>query len=73
MFRAEGNSRRKKKGRIPAYTNLRCPMVGNQASWCRMLCEPVADIGVCGRPAPHKMKGRTQLAIARYKEAFELP
>jgi hypothetical protein len=48
-------------------------MVGHQASWCRMLCEPVEDLGVCGRPAPHKLKGRTQEAIARYKETFELP
>jgi hypothetical protein len=41
-------------------------MVGNQASWCRMLCEPIGNLGVCGRLAPHSMKDRTQQAIAAY-------
>jgi hypothetical protein len=67
MYQAENNRRRPKKGRIPEYTNLRCPMVGHQASWCRMLCEPIGDKGVCGRLAPHSMKSHYQLAIATYK------
>lgn len=32
-----------------------------------MLCTPIDELGLCGRPAPHKLKGRTQRAIAVYK------
>ncbi len=71
MFQAEKNQRRAKKGRIPAYTNLRCPMVGHQASWCRMLCRPIGDNGICGRPAPHLIKSHYQEAIAAYKAKNE--
>ena len=52
---------------VPPYRTLPCPMVGHQASWCRGLCRPVQGHGVCGRPAPHAMIGRTQVAIARYQ------
>jgi hypothetical protein len=29
------------------------------------LCEPVGGLGLCGRVAPHALRGRTQMAIAR--------
>jgi hypothetical protein len=28
------------------------------------MCTPVAGVGYCGRPAPHALVSRTQLAIA---------
>ena len=62
----EERRRRKRRGRIPSHTTIRCPMNGFQVSWCRMLCEPIGELGLCGRPAPHRLKGRTQLAIAGY-------
>jgi len=42
---------------------LRCPPAGHQVTWCRGLCEPRDGQGLCGRVAPHALKGRTQLAI----------
>ena len=51
---------------VPAYRSLTCPYNGRQVSFCRGLCAPVAGVGACGRLAPHAMRGRTQLAIARY-------
>ena len=48
------------------FSTLSCPLNGHQVSWCRQLCVPIADHGVCGRLAPHAMMGRTQLAIAAY-------
>jgi hypothetical protein len=56
-----------RRRKVPPFRTLPCPMVGHQASWCRGLCRPVQGHGVCGRPAPHAMIGRTQLAIARYQ------
>ncbi len=57
---------KQKKGRMRSHTNIRCPVNGLQATWCRMLCTPIDDLGICGRPAPHLLKGRTQQAIALY-------
>ena len=56
------------RAQLRAYTTLRCPFNGHQASWCRQLCEPINGRGACGRLATHGMLGRTQLAIARYQE-----
>ena len=55
------------RNRLRQSTVLRCPFNGHQVSWCRHLCEPVGGVGACGRPATHGMKGKTQIAIARYK------
>jgi hypothetical protein len=41
-------------------------MNGYQVSWCMGLCEPVEGDGLCGRPAPHLLVGRTQAAIEAY-------
>lgn len=60
-------SRRRKGRRLRPYTTLRCVVGGHQVTWCRGLCRPIDDRGLCGRPAPHRLKGRTQLAIASYK------
>jgi len=49
------------------YTTLRCLAAGHQGTWCRGLCTPIEGKGLCGRVAPHALKGRTQLAIAGYK------
>jgi hypothetical protein len=45
-----------------------CPFNGHQVSFCRALCEPLDGYGHCGRLAPHAMIGRTQAAIAGYKD-----
>jgi len=55
---------------VRAYTTLSCPFNGHQVSWCRGLCEPIGDHGHCGRLAPHLMVGRTQQAIADYKQSY---
>jgi hypothetical protein len=47
---------------------LRCPLNGHQVGWCRGLCRPIDGCGVCGRLAPHAMTGRTQAAIASYRD-----
>ena len=60
--------RRTGKSRLRAHGALRCPFNGHQVSWCRQLCEPIGDYGFCGRLATHGMKGRTQIAIASYRE-----
>lgn len=60
----------RRKGRpLPLYRTLSCPVNGHQVGWCRQLCTPVAGVGLCGRPAPHSLMGRTQLAIAAHKAA----
>lgn len=59
---------KKKSRKVPPFRTLRCPMVGHQATWCRLLCTPIDGRGLCGRPAPHHLRGRTQEAIRRYKE-----
>jgi len=58
-------ARKASKRALKPYTVLRCPMVGNQASWCRHLCKPTEGKGVCGRTATHNMKDKFQIAIAR--------
>ena len=50
------------------YTVVRCPLAGHQVGWCRGLCEPTGERGLCGRVAPHRLQGRTQRAIAAYQE-----
>jgi hypothetical protein len=45
-------------------TVVTCPYNGHQVGWCKGLCTPTAGVGYCGRPAPHALIGRTQLAIA---------
>jgi hypothetical protein len=45
-------------------TVVMCPYNGHQVGWCKGMCTPVAGVGHCGRPAPHALVGRTQLAIA---------
>jgi len=45
-------------------TVVTCPYNGHQVGWCKGMCAPVAGMGHCGRPAPHALVGRTQLAIA---------
>jgi hypothetical protein len=49
------------------YTVVRCPKAGHQVGWCRGLCEPIGNRGLCGRVAPHSLQGRTQQAIAAYQ------
>ena len=56
----------RKRTKLRTHTALRCPFNGHQASWCRSLCEPISGQGPCGRPAPHAVMGRTQVAIAAY-------
>ena len=55
------------------FSTLTCPFNGHQVSWCRQLCEPVDEHGLCGRLAPHAMVGRTQLAIAGYNARTKGP
>lgn len=57
---------RKQRG-LRRYTVVRCPLAGHQVGWCRGLCEPVGERGLCGRVAPHSLQGRTQRAIAGYQ------
>jgi hypothetical protein len=57
-----------KRGHVRRYVTLRCLMAGHQVTWCRGLCRPINGLGLCGRPAPHGLRGRTQRAIARYNE-----
>jgi hypothetical protein len=53
---------------VRRHTVLRCPLNGHQVGACRGLCAPSADgLGLCGRPAPHLLVGRTQLAIAQQR------
>ena len=59
--------RKKRPARPPRpYTTLRCVVAGHQVTLCRAICRPIDGHGLCGRPAPHGLKGRTQLAIAGY-------
>jgi hypothetical protein len=47
-------------------STIRCPVNGMQVGWCRMICKPIGELGLCGRPAPHLQKSRIQEALARY-------
>jgi hypothetical protein len=63
-------SQRNRSGRrLPEYLTLACPRYGHRITWCRQICTPIGDRGDCGRLAPHAMVGKTQAAIAAYKEA----
>jgi hypothetical protein len=35
---------------------------------CRMLCTPKHGRGMCGRLAPHLLKGKTQRAIEKFEK-----
>lgn len=58
-------SERRARG-LPLYTVATCPHNGHQVGMCRQVCTPIDGRGTCGRPAPHGLKGRTQLAIATW-------
>lgn len=58
---------KKRRKLLRHYTTRRCVVAGHQVTWCRGLCTPVDGQGPCGRPAPHALRGRTQLAIAGHK------
>ena len=52
---------------LKEYTYLGCPLTRNRSAWCYRSCQPDAsDRGLCGRLAPHSLKGRTQLAIEKH-------
>ncbi len=54
---------------MPAYTVLPCRAGGrHQVGWCFRMCEPVGGIGLCGRIAPHAIKGQAIQAMERYYE-----
>lgn len=55
------------------HRHLGCPLTRNRTPWCFRICEPDADgTGVCGREAPHGLKGRTWLAIEKHREERHL-
>ena len=58
---------KKNRKALRAYTTLGCPLTRNRTPWCYGLCRPDGGIGVCGRDAPHAIRGRTALAIAAHK------
>ncbi len=55
-----------KKRRPPTYRVLGCVMTHSRTQWCYGICKPKNGLGACGRLFPHALKGRTQMAIARY-------
>jgi hypothetical protein len=57
----------RRKRPLPAFRTLGCAVTKSRTQWCYGICRPVKGIGQCGRLYPHHLKGRTQLAIARYK------
>jgi hypothetical protein len=64
-----------KKGKLKRTRNRRpnfiigCPLTHNRSSWCNAFCTPMRGRGPCGRIAPHRLRGRTQRAIDRWKRA----
>lgn len=46
--------------------NWGCPLTRSRTNWCYRMCVPVNGLGLCGRIAPHTLRGRTDLAIERY-------
>jgi hypothetical protein len=60
--------RRCRRRPLRPYTTLRCVVARNQVGWCRGICRPIGGRGLCGRLAPHALRGRTQLAIAKYEK-----
>jgi hypothetical protein len=67
LLKKRRGSLRRKKRRLRSYNTIRCPLAGHQVGWCRGLCTPVEEQGLCGRIAPHGLQGRTQRAIASYQ------
>ena len=67
LLRKKTGSLRRRKKRLRAYNTIRCPLAGHQAGWCRGLCTPIDEQGLCGRLAPHSLRGRHQQAIANYE------
>ncbi len=54
---------------IQAYTVLPCRAGGrHMVGWCFRMCEPVDGVGLCGRTAPHAIKGHVIQAMERYYE-----
>jgi hypothetical protein len=49
-----------------ARNQVGCPLTKNRSAWCYRLCAPVNGHGLCGRVAPHALRGRTDLAIESY-------
>ena len=62
---------KKRKGPLPEYRYLGCPLTNNHTAWCYRLCTPVNGMGRCGRPAPHCFVGKTRLAIAAQRLSEE--
>jgi len=60
--------RRRKRLALRRQTALHCVVAGHQRTWCRGICKPIDGNGLCGREAPHLLKGRTQLAIENYRK-----
>jgi hypothetical protein len=57
---------------VKPYTFLGCPLTRNRSAWCHRLCAPDrAGHGRCGRIAPHGLRGRTDLAIGKYKKKVQ--
>lgn len=56
-----------RKPRLQPYSYLGCPETVSRVPWCYRICTPINGKGTCGREAPHRLKGRVQRAIARYK------
>ena len=54
--------------KLPEYRTLGCVATKNRSLWCNQLCKPEGENvhGLCGRLAPHSVKGRTQKAIASH-------
>jgi hypothetical protein len=53
---------------VSARTRVGCPLTKNRSAWCYRLCAPEDGIGLCGRIAPHALRGRTDLAIESYQK-----
>jgi hypothetical protein len=58
-------SQRKRPSRL--RETVGCTALRGRITSCAMLCTPLDGIGLCGRQAPHGLRGRTQKAIANYK------
>ena len=44
-----------------------CPLTKSRTNWCYRMCPTVDGLGLCGRVAPHALRGRTDLAIERFR------
>ncbi len=57
----------KRHRKIGKYTYLGCVMTKNRSPWCFRMCRPDGEgHGLCGRVAPHTLKGRIQLSVINY-------